>query len=316
MSTWIIRFVIIMLVISFNSIALGKDHPGKKLLEQRCLFCHNPSASEQSRIAPPMIAIKAHYLNEESTKESFFNDIKIFLDKPKVDNAKLKGAVRRFGLMPYQKINEQDLRLITDYLFSHKIEEPEWFKSHWDKKHSKSYINQGKKELTNQEKSPEEQGAYYALETKKKLGKNLISTINKSGTESALSFCNEQAIPLTKSIADKFSISIKRVSDRPRNPANKASLKETSLIEQYKYNLINKKKMTALVETATGGHYIYYSPIVTDALCMQCHGSSNEIDETVKTKLRELYPNDQAVDYTIGQVRGIWRIEFKQMLNK
>src|SRR5690606_27182359 len=36
-------------------------HPGKKLMEVHCYSCHHPTASEENRLAPPMIAIKQHY---------------------------------------------------------------------------------------------------------------------------------------------------------------------------------------------------------------------------------------------------------------
>ena len=49
----------------------NNEHPGKKLMETNCYACHNPTTSENERLGPPMIAIKKHYISENTTKESF-----------------------------------------------------------------------------------------------------------------------------------------------------------------------------------------------------------------------------------------------------
>lgn len=42
----------------------------------------------------------------------------------------MHGAVKRFGLMPYQEFSKKDINLISDYLYDYKIDEPDWFKTH------------------------------------------------------------------------------------------------------------------------------------------------------------------------------------------
>lgn len=49
----------------------ASNHPRKKLMENKCYVCHNPSTGHDGRIAPPMMAIKSHYLDDETTKEEF-----------------------------------------------------------------------------------------------------------------------------------------------------------------------------------------------------------------------------------------------------
>jgi len=51
------------------------EHPGKKLMEINCYACHNPTTSHEDRIAPPMIAVKKHYISSNTTKEQFITDI-------------------------------------------------------------------------------------------------------------------------------------------------------------------------------------------------------------------------------------------------
>ncbi len=43
---------------------LQKTHPGKLVMEQECYICHNPRASQESMIAPPMIAVKLLHRRE------------------------------------------------------------------------------------------------------------------------------------------------------------------------------------------------------------------------------------------------------------
>ena len=45
-------------------------------------------------------------------------------------------------------------------------------------------------------------------------------------------------------------------------------------------------------------------PILTSAMCLKCHGQLDEINYPVIELLREKYPNDRALGYQVGDVRG------------
>lgn len=289
-----------------------KEHPGKKLLKTQCFLCHHPTAPEKSRIGPPMIAIKAHYIQEQTTKEKFIKEFVDFVKKPTKEKAKLNGAVKRFGLMPNQNYKEAHLKQIAEYLYDFQIEEPSWFREHWQEHQGKPYINKGKKSAkVDVEKSPADIGLEYALGTKKVLGKNLMGTIQKKGTLEALQFCNEKAYSFTDSMAVKFNATIKRVSDKPRNPENLANEKELTIINKYKKRVAAKTDIEPITETINRNTQFYY-PIVTNSMCLQCHGKPNkQIKPTTLEKLAELYPNDKAKGYDVNAVRGIWSITFK-----
>lgn len=104
---------------------------GKKLMEQQCYTCHSPSASMQERLAPPMIAVKKHYLSEEISKEAFTKAIWNWVENPSEEKTKMRGAVRRFGIMPYQEFKKEDIEAIANYMFDNNIEQPEWFEDHF-----------------------------------------------------------------------------------------------------------------------------------------------------------------------------------------
>lgn len=108
----------------------NKNHPGKKLMETYCYTCHNPTTEHDKRIAPPMIAIKNHYISSNTSKEDFVNSMLKWIKDPNEKDAKMFGAVRRFGVMPKQVFNEEDIKLIAEYMFDNDIEQPEWFEEH------------------------------------------------------------------------------------------------------------------------------------------------------------------------------------------
>lgn len=117
----------------FSRIVKIKEHPGKKLMETNCYVCHSPSASHDKRIAPPMIAIKKHYISKSTTKEEFKTALLNWINNPSKENSKMKGAIKKFGVMPKTPFPEETILLIADYMFDNKIDKPKWFKMHQKK---------------------------------------------------------------------------------------------------------------------------------------------------------------------------------------
>lgn len=114
-------------------------HPGKKLIETQCVICHSATASHDNRLAPPMIAVKKRYASSNTTKEQFIKDIQNWFDNPVEDNAKMYGAVKRFGIMPKLAITKENLNLISDYLYDNDIDQPEWFENHYNEEKRKGF---------------------------------------------------------------------------------------------------------------------------------------------------------------------------------
>ena len=59
------------------------------------------------------------------------------------------------------------------------------------------------------------------------------------------------------------------------------------------------------------GYPTFFAPILDKGLCLTCHGIVGETllpenDEKIKT----LYPEDKAVGYSEGDLRGVWSIMF------
>ncbi len=303
----------------------GKLHPGKQLMETNCYVCHNPTTEHDDRIAPPMIAVKKHYISEGTTKEEFIADIQNWIKKPSEDKSKMPGAIRNFGLMPYAPYPEATVEQIADYMFDYDIDQPEWFEDHFNEERGKGKgqekgmgqgkgnsqgMRHGQSANADSNMSHADRGLQYALSTKGQLGKNLMGTIKKKGTKEAVTFCNERAYALTDSMEIVNYAKIKRVSDKPRNQNNKANAVELDHIETFKTMIASQEEVKPIVEEK-GNTVHFYLPITTNSMCLQCHGTLNKElkSDTYKT-IKGLYPNDKAIGYDVNQVRGIWSITF------
>ncbi|EGV43388.1 DUF3365 domain-containing protein [Bizionia argentinensis JUB59] len=306
-----------------DTVAINKqqEHPGKKLMEVNCYVCHSPTASHDDRIAPPMVAIKRHYLNDGISKADFISDIQSYVKNPNEADSRMRGAVKRFGVMPKAQYPEKTVAQIADYLYDYDVEQPEWFDDHvkeqGDKGRGKGRgkMNGAGKQRMNQQRASlwdsamtyEEIGLKYAMSTKAQLGKNLMQTIQKKGTLAAVEFCNVAAYPLTDSMAVAHQANIKRVSDKPRNPDNRANSQELEHIEKFKASVAANREPQAIVEE-TDDLVKFYYPIVTNTMCLQCHGKT--IEPEVYKSIKALYPKDEAIGYMENEVRGIWSISF------
>ena len=155
-----------------------------------------------------------------------------------------------------------------------------------------------------------QKGMTYMKSTQAVLGKNLIKTLEKKGPAGAVAFCNTKAISLTDSMAQNHNVIIKRVTDKPRNPENKANEEQMRYLRSYRSNqdLIDSLDPIVIHKEKEVN---FYSPIIINTMCLQCHGIPNEQirPETLQI-LQNLYPEDLAQGYHTNDVRGMWYIKF------
>ncbi len=292
-----------------------QEHPGKKLMETQCYVCHSPTAAMDEMIAPPMAAIKAHYLLGNPSKGEFVQDIVSFVEYPSAEKSRMPGAINRFGIMPLQNFSENSVEQIAEYLYDYRVEEPEWFARHWKAGPGKGMYRQRGRHMNvhDQSSSPqyEEKGIKIAMAAQQLLGQNLMREIQNHGTMEALEFCNLQAIPLTDSVARKFDASVQRVTDKARNPVNEANSGEKAIIDVFKREISAGKDPEPVIKMKRDSVEFYY-PLVTNNLCLQCHGKQEDMEFGVKEQILKLYPQDQATGYSENEVRGIWKIAFKK----
>ncbi len=150
----------------------------------------------------------------------------------------------------------------------------------------------------------------------KTLGGNLVQKMNDGGPLEALSFCNTNAMELTTSSAlgKQPSRVFKRVSNRIRNLSNRPDQFEQLAINQFissdgSMPIHYVQKTSRKDETV----YRYYKPLMTNGLCLTCHGSVDDMDPEVLNSILSLYPHDEAVGYGLDEFRGLVRVELASL---
>lgn len=157
-----------------------------------------------------------------------------------------------------------------------------------------------------------ETGLEYAMAVQAALGKTLQQKIAQEGAPAAIEFCNLNALAITDSLSRELGATISRITDRPRNPKNSASDGEMKYISAYRDDLAEGHTAKGLVALRDDRIHVYY-PIVTNTLCLQCHGSpETEITPEVYSRIRERYPEDRAMGYSAGELRGLWKVSFPE----
>jgi outer membrane murein-binding lipoprotein Lpp len=165
--------------------------------------------------------------------------------------------------------------------------------------------------------STEDQAEYLAKGKKitafsfKALSSEVIKAIEEGGVKHATEYCQLQASPLIDSLSKTYQADISRVSDKYRNQENKPDELDLKVIEDYRRQLSEGHELQAHLE-GKGTQVIYYSPIIIlNPLCLQCHGEPGKTMETENAKfIKTKYPEDKATGYTLGELRGVWRVMF------
>jgi len=148
-----------------------------------------------------------------------------------------------------------------------------------------------------------------AMEFMKNLKGVLISQIQTNGVLQAVAVCSDTAQVLTNDFGVQKGVFIRRVSFKNRNENNLPDDFEKKILS--KFELLNQnKKLTSetehaeIVREGEFKYLRYLKPILVQAECLNCHGSENEIMPEVKQLISQAYPDDKAVGYKIGDLRG------------
>lgn len=146
------------------------------------------------------------------------------------------------------------------------------------------------------------------------LSSNLTEAIARGGISNALAYCSVKALPLTALVAETNRVNLRRVTHKARNPADRADAAELKILDQYRNDLAaGRRPLAPLLTTNTTGVVTFYAPIViTNPLCLLCHGKpGTDIAPAHLEVIRRLYPEDEAVGFKLGDLRGLWRVEFR-----
>lgn len=148
-------------------------------------------------------------------------------------------------------------------------------------------------------------GAALLLPFKQSLKSALLAGLEE-GAVNAISVCKDEA-PVIAAGLSIDGVKVGRASHRLRNPANASPAWASSILESYLQAETERKPMVQdLPNNRTG----YAEPIMVQPLCLACHGKS--LAPEVAARINETYPNDAATGFEVGDLRGLYWVEFPQ----
>ncbi|KON79938.1 DUF3365 domain-containing protein [Azoarcus sp. PA01] len=138
----------------------------------------------------------------------------------------------------------------------------------------------------------------------------LTEKIAEVGPEGAIPVCKDMAPAMAKEVAASTGWQLKRVSLKLRNAQRatpdaweKAALEEFDRRAAAGENPATLEK-GEVVEASGGAVYRYAKALPTQALCLSCHGPREQLKPEVKAVIDEHYPDDRAIGYKEGEIRG------------
>jgi Spy/CpxP family protein refolding chaperone len=89
------------------------------------------------RIAPPIAAVRLHYIDKHPDQAAFVQAVSGWMEKQDVNKSLMKGAIKKFNIMPPMTLPKKDVEKIAAYMYSGNIEKPAGFEEHVKEQHGK-----------------------------------------------------------------------------------------------------------------------------------------------------------------------------------
>lgn len=140
------------------------------------------------------------------------------------------------------------------------------------------------------------------------LKNRLQAAIKEQGPAGAVRVCATEARILTRQLESETGLKIRRTSLKVRNPEDLPDPLEQALLTRLaKLHEAGNLPREVIVEFRgkQSRTFLFAQPIVVQPLCLTCHGDPATIPPDVREALRKTYPDDRAVGYRAGDLRGI-----------
>jgi nitrate reductase cytochrome c-type subunit len=144
-----------------------------------------------------------------------------------------------------------------------------------------------------------------------KLKKTLKAKAKEGGLTNAAEFCATEAQALTKEASKGLpkGVSVKRITDKPRNIKNQATPEQLLVLEELKAKKAEGKMPKMLVKKVGDNHYQVYKPLQMGNKCLNCHGDNSTRNEAAYKIISEKFPHDKAINYQKGDFRGAFLVD-------
>jgi hypothetical protein len=141
------------------------------------------------------------------------------------------------------------------------------------------------------------------------------SAVARRGEEAALDVAHLKQVPMAKGRLEGLPsiTAFKTTSYRVRAPKNKPDAAEVLVLQRFLADLTAGRTPEDLVvqrlDLANKTHeWRVYRPLVTQAVCLNCHGDLFNKPARFREKLESRYPIDQAIEYNSKEWRGLLRV--------
>lgn len=147
-----------------------------------------------------------------------------------------------------------------------------------------------------------------------KLKHTLGQKVKQGGFENAAKFCSMEATTLAKEASKKLpkGVKIKRITNKPRNTFNQATPLQLKVLEEIELKKKAGKMPQMVVKKISTNHYQVYKPLKIGKKCLNCHGDNNTRDNQAYNVIKQKYPNDKAINYKLGDLRGAFLVDIKR----
>jgi hypothetical protein len=139
----------------------------------------------------------------------------------------------------------------------------------------------------------------------------LQATIETGGPIHAISVCNVRAAEIATDLSTPGQWSVGRTSHRVRNPSNVPDAWEAGVLEEFRLRAaagdpLKGMEIVERFQDDGGTTYRYMKAIPVGQVCLTCHGT--DIDPELKAEIDGFYPNDQAIGFALGELRGAFTV--------
>ena len=146
----------------------------------------------------------------------------------------------------------------------------------------------------------------------------LVKAIEASGPLRAIVVCKYTVPEIASAVSRKYGARVTRVSLSPRNPSlGWGDAWEQKVLMSFDDRVAKGEKAEGMdyheVVAEPAGKFVRYMRVLPMApVCMHCHGSADQISESIRSQLGHDYPHDKATGMAVGKVRGA--VTFKKPL--
>lgn len=140
----------------------------------------------------------------------------------------------------------------------------------------------------------------------------LLKAIKAGGAQNAVPVCNREAPGIAQVVSAASGWDVARTSLKLRNPDNRPDPWELAVLQKFEARKAGgedpaKMAFAEIVDEGGAKVFRFMKAIPTDQLCIQCHG--DQIAPDVTAHLDNLYPQDQARGFRVGDIRGAFTLK-------